>query len=82
MIFLKNGGRLYGYSVKVATDSNAFAFESVDPRQNTSDFVAKAPSQLLGGAKDDGRLKKVVAAGERIADSELEHELSKKKTNA
>jgi len=62
-----------------ATDTNAFAFESVDPRQSSSDFVAEAPSQLLGGAEDDGRMKKVAAAATRMADSELEHELFRKK---
>lgn len=41
--------------------------------------MVKARSQLLGGAQDDGRMKKVVAAGPRTADSELEHELFRKK---
>jgi len=62
-----------------ATDTKAFAFESVDPRQSSSDFVAKAPSQLLGAAEDDGRMKKVAAAATGMADSELEHELFRKK---
>lgn len=46
------------WRLKRHEDSNAFAFESVDPRQSRR-ISYKAPSQLPEGTKDKGRMKKV-----------------------